>query len=622
MTAPLESWVDSAGLPALKTIYFKKESYGSGPYDEVVEDMSQSTLEREYYKRKLLGTLPGGLDAQVSGLIGDEDSNVRQQLDYYYPLKSHRTFNLWDYGLKEPGVTDSAALTAALLALKGSFNQGGTLECYPATELYLSTQIEISNVLFDMYGTHIYRTGTGAVGFRSLQADQPGYGSGGNSVRFKGITFHGDFRGIYGSVRGIGVIMHHVDVVEAEDCIFDQAIVNGHLFDLMGCRAIRFIRCRFRGAITNVAGRNYVEAIQLDHSSQGGAGGSYVENSACWDGLPCKDVVMYDCHSEPLTLDGITYPAPRLIGSHSRVEGRYHENIYLDKISVTDSTTTVGDQNYRGWVHFILAKNVRIGTYEVNINSNLNVVALGFGSVPTVYPLSSVADSSPTLVNGRHSCSNIIVENLIVNGNSTMTELSSLLVLSGGVDVPIRNVSATVSAYGCSTNDLVNYDTGATMVDISTGHSINLDLKCDGVRRMVNVESSRHIHSKLRGRNVTHSGIRAITVRDITTDAKLYDVTCAGYFSGVVMGSTVGSQIYLNGALTVPYTGAFNYTSCSYIKSGNNQIISDQGSAVTKANSWYGTTTKSSSIGDQSNIPVNVVDANSTVTLLTEVLLT
>jgi hypothetical protein len=119
---------------------------------------------------------------------------------------------------------------------------------------------------------------------------------------------------------------------------------------LGGCSDVSITNCWFFGQkITSQ--REYAEAIQIDHSI--GEGNGLIDHPSSYDGLPCRNITVENCKFLPLTVDGITYPAPNPIGSHSRVVGKVFTNIKFKGNTVQDGMIIPSDSLFaHGWLHF------------------------------------------------------------------------------------------------------------------------------------------------------------------------------------------------------------------------------------------------------------------------------
>jgi hypothetical protein len=315
------------------------------------------------------------------------------------------------------GTDDTAACQAAE---DRAWVDGGGIVIYPpGSYKFDGAVIARPNVRRIAYGVTIRKYGATLSTYSSFETKSNGahgYGSGGRNMIFEGFTFQGKF-GTGSGTTGNAVTLHHAQDVQFRNCHWVEAIRSGHALDLIGCKGIRVdANCTFEGFDVQ-PGREYVEAIQVDHS-YAGAGGS--DSDVSFDGLPTIDLVVQNSWFGPLTVDGVPYPGPNPLGSHSRVAGSWFDNITFQDNVVEDGIDTAAITDgfallTRGWLHFFCARNVKVlrntfrnttgraarvfGAYAISTGTPLaNVTTRGFNSVGiTPMPLTGFTFEDNTL---------------------------------------------------------------------------------------------------------------------------------------------------------------------------------------------------------------------------------
>ena len=292
--------------------------------------------------------LPTGVkSAVVAGKVGKGDLMV----------------NVLDYGAvadaTDAGGTDNTSAFQDAMDAAWNGGKGGTLLIPPGAYKLADSVIVRSNVRIIGYGATLrkYSNNTSYSSFQALSNGSQGYGSSAVNVTFEGLTFRGKFGS---SACGNAVTLHHARGVTFRKCTWTEAILSGHAIDLMGCDGVLVDDCTFAGFSPQVD-REYVEAIQVDYSMADG-GGSDTTNS--FDGLGTINVTAQNNRFVPLVVGATPYPAPNPIGSHSRVVGRWLENITFDNNWVEGGDANLATAGFtlwnRGWIHFLCARNVKV----------------------------------------------------------------------------------------------------------------------------------------------------------------------------------------------------------------------------------------------------------------------
>lgn len=227
--------------------------------------------------------------------------------------------------------------------------------------------------------------------FVSLSGEKQGYGSGASNIIIDGLTIEGSFKGSIGA----SITLHHSQNVRIKNCIFKESVIGGHSIDLGGCSEIVISNCLFKGFHVQ-KNREYVEAIQIDHSTAEGIG---TDSSKSYDGLACKNIIVRECNFLPLELNSTVYPAPNPFGSHSRVVGHNFKNIKFVNNYVEDGSTVPEGAPYSaGLLHFYHIDGLEIsGNVFINNQGN-SARVLGLYSIETAIGQKDVAVSNPTKI--------------------------------------------------------------------------------------------------------------------------------------------------------------------------------------------------------------------------------
>lgn len=287
-------------------------------------------------------------------------------------------FNVKDFGAVAdasdltPGTNNTPAFQAAVDA---AALQGGGIILIPAGQYHLAGAVMLkSNIHIIGYGAILRKFGesTEYSAFKAFSNGATGYGSSVRNVTFEGIHFRGQFGT---GLSGISIGLHHAQNITFRKCEWFEAVVGGHAIDSSGSDGILVDNCVFRG-FKPQTNREYVEAIQLDHSLIGGLGGDTLSS---YDGLPTINVTVQNSKFLPYILNGTTYPAPNPMGSHGRVVGQWFNNIKFLNNYVEGCHEPVTTDPFaltcKGWLHFFCAQNVTIrGNYFKNTGAKTSRV--------------------------------------------------------------------------------------------------------------------------------------------------------------------------------------------------------------------------------------------------------
>lgn len=256
------------------------------------------------------------------------------------------------FGAVADGVTDdTAAIQAAadIVRIAG----GGVLSLGGGQRYGLLGTVTLgSNTLVDGNLATIQKLygGTSTSFVNHVANGSVGYGSGAQNITFRDLRIKGDYeaQGVVDGSTG----WNHVDNLNFLNVEFVELQQNAHAIDLGACRNVKIIGCTFRG-LKAVAGREYVEAIQIDSSSYiGSSWKSWPIDS--YDGLPTRGVVVDSCTFATYANNGTTYGMPNPIGSHGSFGGdddAYYEDIRFVNNRVVGYNTPTSGTAF-GWLHF------------------------------------------------------------------------------------------------------------------------------------------------------------------------------------------------------------------------------------------------------------------------------
>ena len=408
--------------------------------------------------------------------------------------------NVKDYGAKADGTTDDSV--AAQEAMNHVASAGGGTVLFPEGTYFWDGIVEVhSNTTIEGRGAvFVKKPGQGnTMLFGIYSRGATGYGSGATNVTFRGLHLRGSFA----DERQIGLLgANHGDNILIEDCVFEQAHIQGHIIDLGGCRRVTVRRCVFLGQHATIAADPTKECVQADNSTR--LGSSNVDDAGSYDGLPSQDVKVSECSFLPLSVGGVDYPSPVPFGTHYGVNGYVHERLTFENNLVVDPASNTSS-SYRGVLHFCAASGITIrGNRFVSSTASNVPVVRNIPLTGTIEPVDAdtATGSTVSLANHVQSVGWEISGN-VFEGFSAQLDPQNIVHVSGTVGgTRVKGVTISGNVFvSCYTppldagtgplpinaydvDDLVvtgnRYDTVRNAV--STGRSSNVSISGNSVR--------------------------------------------------------------------------------------------------------------------------------------------
>lgn len=199
--------------------------------------------------------------------------------------------------------------------------------------------------------------------FETTDTEVLGYNGQGN------ITVEG------GTLNGHACSFIHADNVVFKGIKFNNT-ANDHYFEIAACRNFKIENCHFRGMITQIESRDYVEYVQLDQPTFVGFPHLGDENSLTFDGTANTNIYIIGCTFDKGSTTGYDniYAA---IGSHGS-GANYQTQIYILNNKFLNCTHAAIAA--RGWKYVIVDNNtfdycsaslqVKYGNSDISFKNN------------------------------------------------------------------------------------------------------------------------------------------------------------------------------------------------------------------------------------------------------------
>ena len=369
-----------------------------------------------YIKQNLSNEIRTMLEAMR--LSGELDNIITEAISEELTILENKLSEI--YNISEFGITEGCNVnnnTSFNEAFSQNGNKNTILRFEDKTYGVTGKVYLYSNTTVDLHNAVIRNTGSvdSRLIFLNNEAsvDKTGYGS------LKNITFkNGTFEG---NESGVMFALLHAENVEFNNLTFIDCCVSNHIFDLGGCKNVRFINCKFIGCRLSEE-YNYRELIQPDYARYNGL--PYWDETLCgYDNLPTVDLLIDRCTFEKG--DGNAYP--NAIGTHS-IGDKQLENIIIRNCKFYDHTYSS--------IRLPKVKNLLIeNNIFYNINQDtargnryaINLVSLSSANYDIKPSENVVIRNNEFLVDGgignmigisfRGYSANEIVKNLVVRDN-------------------------------------------------------------------------------------------------------------------------------------------------------------------------------------------------------------
>ena len=523
--------------------------------------------------------------------------------------KGDLVYSVLDYGavadaIDGGGTDNTAAFQDAMDAAWGG-GKGGTM-LIPPGAYHLFGYVKLrSNVRIIGHGATVRKyglSGSTYTAFQALSSGSKGYGSSARNVTFEGLAFRGRFSGP-GTGNGIAVTMHHAQDVTFRKCVWTETNIGGHAIDLMGCSGIVVDDCTFSGFNPSLTdNREYVEAIQLDYSMADGGGD---DMTASFDGLPTVNVTVQNSRFLPQTIGLTTYPAPNPLGSHSRVDGRWFEDIKFINNYVEGCHEPVSTDGFavlcKGWLHFFCTRGVEIRGNHFKNTTAPGAPAPRAARVIAAYSITTGTSLPNVGIKGAASVAiaHMSMQNMTIRGNTfegfASDTADNIMDVRGTTTVKARNIKvadntvkdswSTPGVTGDKGQEVVYLQdvTGTTLSDnyLNNAKSLLKAFRCNQVG--------------IRGGQLTALGTYIMqfnTCNDISISSVQVDGHGGGYwFFGGTYGLEVHGGSILNGRSDALRPKHFSISGATEFSVRNMRIPKD-GNGYTSAIDIYSTSTK------------------------------
>lgn len=190
-----------------------------------------------------------------------------------------------------------------------------------------------------------------------------GYEGGIQNFTLRGGTITSSFEKLEnGDITASKFLIHHGKNLAFQNVNFVE-FVQGHAIDFCGVKDVLIDNCKFVGKhlLTDLS-NDYLEAIQLDHSSNTSLGNE--DETQYVDYLPSIDFTIRNSQSLPIydTDNELVYYAPVLAGNHSQFP-LSPKNVWITNNYMLDGvpvSATNWSEKMSGWIHFSTIQNLHV----------------------------------------------------------------------------------------------------------------------------------------------------------------------------------------------------------------------------------------------------------------------
>lgn len=328
------------------------------------------------------------------------------------------------FGATGDGTTDDTE--ALQLALKyASANKVKLLLNQNSTYVMSDTVYLNSNTHLDLNGSTIQSDGDDAL-FKPVLT----------SVLTNGYTGITNITIENGTFRNkIGFVFFHSTNITVKNVFFDGAFKREHLFDLGGCKNVKFINCEVYGN-NDITGTYSNECIQTDFATQ--LGMPYFE-AAAYDGIPTEYVLLDGCYFHKKDTDSNCIDA---IGTHS-----HDPNIVSGDIN----NITIKNSTFEGWYKnaFRLMKG-----HDIVIEGNKFIPKAT--TFATDYLSACIEIQSGSTNSDQYDTRDITIRNNECISDNATNDRHFIYLHEYLSDYKVRNVIIEGNTYKCSSKNFIN----------------------------------------------------------------------------------------------------------------------------------------------------------------------
>lgn len=305
-----------------------------------------------------------------------------------------------------------------------------------------------------------------------------GIGSGGKNIRISGGMW--DTSDGFNNAHGLSLM--HVSNSVFENMTFNNAVLSGHVFDLMGSRDITIRNNVFIGS-NSTANRFFTEAIQIDEATA--IGSSYSYSNESYDGLACDNISIVNNKCLPIMNgDDISYYSAPLVGMHAQVENNQNKNIniYGNYIQDTRPLPSADQVMNYGSIHIrnVDGVNIKNNVFKQTVTNEYPNFAISVLIGETYLKLSDVASNNPVFQNGAtEDVSNIEISSNIFSGfkynNLPSSGNPSIIQINGSSNFSkyINNVTVQSNKFYDSVRSGDENIYSNIVTNVISGHHVN-----------------------------------------------------------------------------------------------------------------------------------------------------